>query len=169
MKRKQRKWTDEDKRFLRKMWEANVHRNEIARHFEVTGDAVAHMARHLGYKRNPKPIRWGKVKLDFQIITYRHVGLTRRQIAEKLGIRRSHLDSRINIIRRRAERKAGRRMLSERNKSKPKADTRKKRTCLPCGVEFLSTHAGNRICGACRQSAAFQDASSTETFIGIYE
>jgi len=168
MKRKQRKWSDKDRLLLKRLWECNTHRNEIAKRFGTTGDAVAHMARHLGYKRNPRPIRWGKIRLDFQILTYRAVGLTRRQIAEKLGIRRSHLDSRISIIRRRADRRAGMRQRADRNSRSPVSDRRAKRACLMCRVDFDSTHPGHRICNKCKNLADYHEVRSTNQWMGIY-
>ena len=33
----------------------------------------------------------------------------------------------------------------------------KERRCLMCGTDFKSAHAGERICGKCRQSKAWRD------------
>lgn len=44
--------------------------------------------------------------------------------------------------------------------SKPLDTSQQKmRKCLPCGVEFLSSGPGNRMCESCRYTSGFRDLS----------
>ena len=50
----------------------------------------------------------------------------------------------------------------------PKVDTRKlpkERNCLRCGVSFLSTHVGHRVCVNCKLSEDWRDGSQDECSI----
>lgn len=56
-----------------------------------------------------------------------------------------------------------RRMSSSRDTKKPTADytdQKKARKCLMCGDRFASTHYGERVCSACKGTAAWREGQA---------
>jgi hypothetical protein len=153
-------WTDKEKALLRELWQNNVHRNVIGRRIGCSGDAAANMARKLKLKRKPKPIRWANIRRDFLVLTYAKMGLTFEEVGKKLGMKKSTVASRVQLIRRRKERRESRTTkYNARGIAMPRSDRQAMRPCIKCRQEFSSTHPGHRICTPCKNGPEYKDAS----------
>jgi hypothetical protein len=164
-------WTEQEKKILKKMWTSGAHINDICSKLNRSSSGVGAKARHMGWKRPRRAPRWGPIKLDHQIITYRHCGLTRQQVADKLGIPLRRVDTRSAVISRRAEARSRRKDNPVRPAgydSAPTSDKTKDRSCIMCSRMFESTHAGHRICINCKQGATYQETSGVDAWMGVY-
>ena len=153
-----REWTVAEEADLLVALENGTSRAELARDMDRTEGAIHRRLQEIiwrnaprrGGGKNPRP--WSS-RDDDLIQELRARGVTLARIADMTARSQSSIWSRLDVLRRRAMRKAAEAQPLETGGPVPTGQQRW-RTCMrpSCNAEFLSENFGHRMCDRCRKA-----------------